>query len=91
MLSFIRSRGNRCAGFTLIELLVVISIIMVLAGMLFPTFTRARQSAITVDCISNLRQCGYALQMYRDDWDGRFPAQDLASSRRIKSGITAEK
>ena len=64
-------------GFTLIELLVVMSIIMVLASILFPTFARARGAARQAVCASNLRQCGMALQMYMQDWDDRFPAQDL--------------
>jgi len=68
----------RRRGFTLIELLVVISIIMILASVLFPTFARARGTARQTVCISNLRQCGIALQMYQDDWDERLPAQDLS-------------
>ncbi|HUV05209.1 MAG TPA: type II secretion system protein [Armatimonadota bacterium] len=69
--------AKRC-GFTLIELLVVMSIIMVLASMLFPTFARARGVARQTVCISNLRQCGMALQLYQQDWEETMPAQDLS-------------
>lgn len=64
---------TRPGGFTLIELLVVITIIAILAAILFPVFAHARTKAHTVACASNLRQIGTALQMYASDWDGRFP------------------
>ncbi len=60
-------------GFTLIELLVVISIIAVLAAMLFPVFARSREKARQAACTSNLKQIGIALQMYTDDYDGTYP------------------
>jgi prepilin-type N-terminal cleavage/methylation domain-containing protein len=61
------------SGFTLIELLVVIAIIAILAAILFPVFAKARESARTSQCISNLNQLGKAAKMYMDDWDQRFP------------------
>jgi len=62
------SIGRRIAGFTLIELLAVIAIIAVLAAMLFPVFGRARKSAQSAQCVSNLRQLGTALTtMIGDD------------------------
>lgn len=70
--------SGRPRGFTLIELLVVMSIIMILASILFPSFARARGMARQVYCASNLRQCGMALRMYQDDWDDYLPAQDFA-------------
>ena len=63
-------------GFTLIELLVVIAIISILAGMLFPTFARARETARKASCTSNLKQLGYAFTMYAQDYDGMFPDHD---------------
>ena len=65
---------GRRKGFTLIELLVVIAIIAILAGILFPVFTRARENARRTACQSNLRQLAMAMRMYASDWDGFFPA-----------------
>src|ERR1041385_7648434 len=66
------SRPCRLIAFTLIELLVVIAIISTLAAILFPVFMAARAMARRTVCISNLRQQGLALQMYREDY-GDFP------------------
>lgn len=60
-------------GFTLIELLVVIAIIAILAGILFPVFARARESARKSRCLSNLRQIHAAALMYSQDASERFP------------------
>lgn len=60
-------------GFTLIELLVVIAIIAILAGMIFPVYARARNSARKTVCASNLRQIGEALTMYANDNDCLSP------------------
>lgn len=60
----------RRSGFTLIELLVVITIIAILAAILFPVFAQARESARKASCLSNEKQIGMAAMMYMEDYDG---------------------
>src|SRR6476619_1603552 len=57
-------------AFSLVELLVVIGIIAVLIGILMPALTRARASAISLQCKSNLRQVGVLLQSYASNYRG---------------------
>src|SRR5947207_2842129 len=66
-------------GFTLVELLVVIAIIAVLIGILLPTLSRARQSAISVQCMSNLKQVGMAALMYAGENQGWYPPSEAAA------------
>ncbi|BCM93846.1 hypothetical protein IAD21_05737 [Abditibacteriota bacterium] len=63
-------------AFTLIELLTVIAIIALLAAILFPVFSQAREKARGVSCVSNLRQMGMALVQYTQDYDGHMPNND---------------
>ncbi|MCS7338639.1 MAG: type II secretion system GspH family protein [Verrucomicrobiae bacterium] len=69
----------KCA-FTLIELLVVIAIISILAALLLPVLTAAKDRAVRTTCTSNLKQMALAMRMYADDnsdyfawpnWDGQ--------------------
>jgi prepilin-type N-terminal cleavage/methylation domain-containing protein len=64
---------HRKTAFTLIELLVVIAIIAILAAILFPVFSQAREKARTISCLSNCRQLGLAITMYADDHDEAYP------------------
>jgi prepilin-type N-terminal cleavage/methylation domain-containing protein/prepilin-type processing-associated H-X9-DG protein len=59
-------------GFTLIELLIVISIIALLAAILFPVFSRARENARRASCQSNLKQIGVGMLQYAQDYDERI-------------------
>ena len=63
----------RRKGFTLIELLVVIAIISILASILFPVFSRAREKGRQAACISNQKQIVLALLMYAEDYDELLP------------------
>jgi prepilin-type N-terminal cleavage/methylation domain-containing protein/prepilin-type processing-associated H-X9-DG protein len=63
----------RKSGFTLIELLVVIAIIAILAAILFPVFAKARETARSASCKSNLKQIGTGWMMYVQDYDEKTP------------------
>jgi prepilin-type N-terminal cleavage/methylation domain-containing protein len=65
---------ERRAGFTLVELLVVIAIIGILASLLLPTLTRAREQARRKVCMTNLREIGKGCVMYMGDFADFYPS-----------------
>lgn len=71
-------------AFTLIELLVVIAIIMILAALIFPVFSSAKESAKRVTCINNMKQLSYGIIMYASDYEGVY----MGYSQQTFSGET---
>ena len=66
-------------GFTLIELLVVIAILSLLAAILFPVFSSAREKARQSTCTSNEKQLGLAILQYTQDYDERIPIEQVGN------------
>ncbi len=62
-------------AFTLVELLVVITVIAILVALLLPALTRAKEHALMSKCLSNMRQIGLAVELYKQDNNHRYPIE----------------
>jgi prepilin-type N-terminal cleavage/methylation domain-containing protein/prepilin-type processing-associated H-X9-DG protein len=86
-ISFGVKKRIKSAAFTLIELLVVIAIIAILAAILLPVLNRAKERAINIGAISNLRQCLFAWKMYSTDNASILPPNRYADNETLNPPI----
>ncbi len=81
-----RPFAPRRAAFTLVEILVVVGIILLLAAILFPVFSKVRETGRRSVCNSNMHQLGLAFQQYTQDFGGRYP---YAGNYQVWAGTDA--
>ena len=77
-------RSRKSTSFTLIELLIVISIIAILAAMLLPVLSQAREQARGVQCLNNHMTLGKAITIYMDDFKEYLPPMTQGSGQNIR-------
>lgn len=81
-----KRRGTYYA-FTLLETLIVLTMIAILVSILLPVFARAREKERQVVCVSNLKQIGAAVAMYRVDYDNLYPYAADPLTQKYQPGL----